>query len=94
MKITRLDSSRWQDYKALRLEAVKDSPESFLSTVEETLAEPDSEWQDKIKNMIFAVSDDNKLIGMVGCVRGQKEKLSHIIDIVSVYVIPKYRWYN
>lgn len=53
MQITQLPPARWQDYKNLRLEAVRNSPQSFLSTVEETEAEPDQEWQKKITNMFF-----------------------------------------
>lgn len=91
IKITRLPTERWSDYKQLRLEAVQDSPQSFLTTAEETNQEPDSEWQDKIKNMFFAVTEDDQLVGMVGCYSDNKEKLSHIAHIVSVYVSPSFR---
>lgn len=91
MHITKLPSSRWQDYKQLRLEALANSPQSFLSTTEETLAEPDTEWQNKIHTMFFAVTDDDKLVGMAGWYRDSRKKLYHIANIVSVYVNPEYR---
>lgn len=91
MKITKLPPSRWQDYKNLRLEAVADSPQSFLHTVAETNAESDESWQEKITNMFFAVDDANKLVGMAGCYCDTREKLAHIANVVSVYVSPEYR---
>ncbi len=91
MKITQLPSEHWLEYKKLRLEAVQDSPQSFLATVEETEAETDAEWQDKIKNMLFAVNEAGELVGMVGVYSDRKVKLKHIANIVSVYVKPDYR---
>lgn len=91
MNITKLPSSRWQDYKTLRLEAVENNPQSFLSTPQETIDEPDSEWQIKIDNMFFAVDEADKLVGMIGCYTDPKEKLKHTANIVSFYVKPEYR---
>lgn len=89
--ITKLPPARWQDYRQLRIEAVKDSPQSFLSTLEETLAEKDEEWQQKIATMHFVETSDNKLVGMSGWYREEKQKLNHIANIVSVYVSPTFR---
>ena len=86
MTIRKLSSSRWQDYKTLRLEAVENNPQSFLSTKQETLDEPDKEWQEKIANMWFAIDDQDHLVGMIGCYRETKEKLRHTAHIVSFYV--------
>jgi len=91
MKIIQLSSTRWLDYKNLRLEAVKNSPQSFLDTVQETEAQPDTEWQNKIKNMFFAVNETDDLVGMLGVYSDKKIKLRHIANIVSVYVKPAYR---
>ncbi len=91
MTITQLPPNRWKEYKNLRLEAVQNSPQSFLATVQETLAEKDSEWESKINNMFFAVSETDELVGMAGCYRDSKQKLNHVANIVSVYVTPSYR---
>lgn len=91
MNIARLSADRWQDYRDLRLQAVADSPQSFLDTEQETRAQLDTEWHNKIKNMFFAVSDEGELVGMVGCYADSREKLSHIMNVVSFYVQPEWR---
>lgn len=91
MKIIRLPISRWQDYKKFYIESVTDSPQAFLWSTEEIDSKKDSEWQDRIQNMFFAVSDDGQLIGMAGFYCEEKKKLAHIANIVRVYVSPKYR---
>lgn len=91
MQITQLPPTRWQDYKKLRLEAIQDSPQSFLSTVEETEAETDQSWQDKIANMFFALNEADQLVGMAGTYSENKDKLRHVANVVSVYVAPAYR---
>lgn len=91
MKITRLPSSRWQDYKNFYLESVTDSPQAFLWNLDEINSKRDSEWQDRIKNMFFAISDSGQLIGMAGFYCEEKEKLAHIANIVRIYVCPEHR---
>lgn len=90
MKITTLPISRWQDYKKFYIESTIDSPQAFLWSTEEIDSKKDSEWQDRIKNMYFAI-DDDKLIGMAGFYCEEKKKLAHIANIVRVYVRPEYR---
>lgn len=91
MHITQLPSDRWHDYKTLRLEAITDSPQSFLPTMDEALTQSDEEWQERIKTMFFAVTDDDELVGMTGYYRESKTKQNHIVNVVSVYVSPDYR---
>jgi ribosomal protein S18 acetylase RimI-like enzyme len=91
MTITKLPPAYWQDYKKLRLEAIKNSPQSFISTIEETNKETQAEWKNKIKNMFFALDDENNLIGMIGCYKEKAEKLQHVANIVSFYIKPEFR---
>lgn len=91
MTITKLPSSRWQDYKKLRLEAVEDSPQSFLATTEETNQETQAEWKNKIENMFFAIDEKDNLVGMIGCYQEKLTKQQHIANIVSFYIKPEYR---
>lgn len=91
MEIIRLDPSRWEEYKQLRLESIQDSPEAFLATVDETLAEPDSTWQNYLQNMFFAVDENQHLVGMIACVQEEKAKLAHIVNVYSFYVSPQFR---
>lgn len=91
MTITKLPPSRWQDYKKLRIEAVENSPQSFLATTEETNQETQSEWKNKIENMFFAIDEKDNLVGMIGCYQEKLIKQKHIANIVSFYINPKFR---
>ncbi len=91
MKITKLPISRWLDYKNLYMESIANSPQAFLWSKEEISSKEDSEWQDRIKNMFFAITDDEKLVGMAGFYCEEKKKLAHIANIVRVYVSPECR---
>ncbi len=50
----------------------------------------EEEWQKRMKSMIFA-EIDGKFVGMVGAYQEEKAKVKHILNIVSVYVTPRYR---
>ncbi len=91
MKITSLPISRWLDYKNLYLESISNSPQAFLWSKEEISSKEDSDWQERINNMFFAINDNGKLIGMAGFYCEEKKKLAHIANIVRVYVSPEYR---
>jgi len=88
--ITNAPISRWEEYRDLRLEALEQVPQAFLDDPDKASALPKEDWQRKIANMYFA-EIDGKLIGMVGAYQDDKTKLKHILNVVSVYVSPKYR---
>lgn len=90
VSILQLPPTNWQRYRDLRLQAITDAPQSYLDTTEETMAMPEAEWQRQIGNMWFAqVSDE--LVGMIGVYQEQKQKLSHIANVISFWVNPEYR---
>lgn len=70
---------------------MENSPQSFLSTIEETNQEKTADWKNKIKNMFFALDDDGQMIGMIGCYKEPSAKLQHIANIVSFYIKPEFR---
>lgn len=88
--ITDLSQSRWEEYKNLRIQALNDMPQAFLDDLEQVNKLEAQDWQRKIKNMIFA-EEKEILIGMIGFYQEDKEKLKHIVNIVSFYVIPTFR---
>lgn len=88
--ITNPPISRWEEYKALRLEAVEKVPQSFLDDLDVAEKIPKEEWQRKISSMLF-VEVDGKLVGMIGSYRDEKTKLKHILNIFSFYVSSEYR---
>lgn len=93
IEIIKLDPSRWREYKELRLEALKDSPQAFLVTYNDELAQPDEKWQNRIKEegiKLFA-KDNTKLIGMVGAYTERFGSIRHVAKIWGTYVNPDYR---
>lgn len=82
--------ARWEEYRNLRIQALKDAPQAFLDDIDEAERRPKEEWQDKSKNVYFA-EENNKLIGMIAAYQDKRSKLKHILNIVSFYVLPEYR---
>jgi RimJ/RimL family protein N-acetyltransferase len=85
IRIRRLSADRWRDYRDLRLEALRSDPSAFGSSFEEEVALTEDEWKRRIRNALFAVSDDEP-IGMVVCLFNDRPKTKHIAEIVGVYV--------
>jgi ribosomal protein S18 acetylase RimI-like enzyme len=88
--VTRLDESRWQDYRDLRLEALKEEPLAYGSSYEEELPLSEAEWCKHLQNVLFAVID-GKPAGMIVYVRDPRLKTNHICNIYSVYIRKQYR---
>ncbi len=85
-------------YKALRLEALRDHPESFGTDYEEDLAQPQAVWVERVRKAVedpdsrIVVADaDGELAGMTGVFRSHGVKNRHAAHIWGVYVQPKYR---
>jgi ribosomal protein S18 acetylase RimI-like enzyme len=96
--ITKIDPCRWQEYKALRLEALHEAPLAFLGMPEEEDRYADIVWIQRLVDatlpdktrMLFA-EKNGKLIGMIGILYEQNEKIKHKAHIVSFYVTPNAR---
>jgi ribosomal protein S18 acetylase RimI-like enzyme len=85
-------------FKALRLESLREHPESFGSDYAENLREPESFWVARIKDAvdssegcIILADAGNKLAGLAGVRREKGVKGRHAAMIWGVYVRPKYR---
>jgi ribosomal protein S18 acetylase RimI-like enzyme len=95
----KLSPDRWREYRDLRLVAVQTRPEAFLDTEEETLAAPDSLWQERLEAslkgddsaVLFAINTKNELVGITAVIFNQKQKIKHSAHIVSVFVKPEYQ---
>jgi RimJ/RimL family protein N-acetyltransferase len=82
-------------YRALRLEALRESPQAFLASVAETeragladLAERFDREQSAGENVALGAFRDGRLIGIVGVRRFEREKNRHVGLIVGMYVTP------
>lgn len=96
VRIIQLPKERWQEYKALRLEAVQQDPPAFGRSYEETLEMAEEKWitylgpEEGPTGMLFA-EVDGKLVGMIGSIQEGPERLAHRALIVSMYVTPLFR---
>lgn len=97
MVIRRLTVGDLDAVWALRLQALKESPESFGSTYEDTLARGKKSMLQRLQhrgedNFYFGAFDETlTLVGMIGFVREIGIKSRHKADIVSLYTLPSAR---
>lgn len=94
IKIIEISEERWQEYRELRLLAVKDSPEAFMETEEEALVCSEEKWKQRASSpdgfMLFAQAD-NKPVGMISAYWENKERCKHIAHLVGFFVQREYR---
>ncbi len=85
IEVKRPEPEGWEEYRALRLEALASDPTAFGSLVEEEASLPEAEWRRRAGNVILAFSDGDP-VGMIVFVVSPRAKTSHVADIFSVYV--------
>ena len=90
IEIKKLSTNRWEDYKNLRLESLKKDSAAFGSSYEEEKKLSEAEWKKRMKNTLFAMSNDEP-IGMIVYVFNNKKKVRHIANIFGFYVKEKCR---
>lgn len=89
--ISQLPESAWQQYKSIRLKAVESDPQAFGCTLKEELMRSDAEWKHFLNNMWFAITEDNKLVSMIGLLQDTGDKNKHRAALISFWVDPTYR---
>lgn len=93
-----LTRDQWPDYKALWLEALRETPQAFSADYESQAAVSDETWQERLDAvlhedeavMVFARINGN-LVGMIGAYFEDNPKFSHIATIWGAYVKPEFR---
>ena len=90
VRIQRLPASRWADYRALRLEALRTDAAAFGSSYEEELKHRPHVWKERLGSCIFAVSEGLP-VGMISVVFNDRAKTRHVADIFGFYVTPDAR---
>jgi ribosomal protein S18 acetylase RimI-like enzyme len=90
IEVKTLPPERWREARELRLQALKTDPISFGSSYEEEENLTEAEWQRRMKNALFALSD-GKVVGTITYVFSDRIKSKHIARIFGVYVHPNHR---
>ena len=56
----------WQDLRAIRLEALADTPDAYGSTYEESVLWSDAQWKNAASTHLYYLADrDGAVVGMV-----------------------------
>ncbi len=96
--IVSLPLSRWEEYKNIRLEALKHEAHAFGARYSEAKTKPDEEWIQRVtaaekedKDIMLFAQDKGKLVGMIGAYFNKSEENLGIGYIWGVYVNKQYR---
>ncbi len=89
----------WEEYRALRLQALKDHPTAFGADYEENLQHPKEQWTKRVstedeREGLFFAEHEGRLIGMTGIFREQGAKARHTAQVWGVYVDPDWRGFR
>ncbi len=84
-EIKNIPTDRWEDFRRLRLEALRSDPLAFSHSHGEEIGLEEAEWRRKIRNVLFALSK-GRLVGMIGYSFGATAKTRHVAELDSFYV--------
>ena len=96
-QIVWLPVDRWVEYKALRLEALRDAPQAFGSSYATSVLHPDDDWIERLRevergrSLLLFAEREGRLVGMIGAFWGTEDTEPDTAMIVSVYVRPACR---
>jgi ribosomal protein S18 acetylase RimI-like enzyme len=83
------DAALFQD---IRLEALRDAPEAFGSTLERELSQPLSWFKGRLTtSKMFGAFDGPEIVGMAGLLLPEGQKEAHKGRLISMYVRPRAR---
>lgn len=96
-EVRRIAAGDWADLRELRLEALKDSPLAFVERYDESLAQPDRFWQDRVargaaggESATFVAVGGGRFVGKATGLR-EVEPDGPATQVVGVYVTPDWR---
>lgn len=90
--IINLPISRWAEFRNLRLEALKDSPQAFVDKYQTEFELADNVWQDRLiestnkNNQLVFAELNNKLVGMAAAVQNSDDVKNKSVTICRFYI--------
>ena len=93
--IKRIDQNNFLEYKKIRLEALINSPDSFLSNFQLEQNFSTQDWIEKLNhNYIFGYFIDNQIVACVGLNLETNPKTKHTATLFGMYILPNNRGKN
>lgn len=89
-----LTEDDWQDFRSVRLEALRESPEAFVAKLEDEEGFPESEWRDRMNRSERLLAEiDGKAVGVVSIGRAAEEGEGNELvgELFGLWVSPAYR---
>jgi ribosomal protein S18 acetylase RimI-like enzyme len=85
-----LGEDDWQDYRSVRLAALRESPEAFVATLEEEEAYGEDFWRERMRRSARLVAErDGEAVGVVSV--GQAQADSSAGELFGLWVRPDAR---
>lgn len=88
--IQKLSPDDWQQYRDIRLMALKDDPHAFGSSYEEEVNQTEQDWRNRIGVMWFAISGE-EVVGLIGLLQRENQSSKHCGYVISMWVKPQFR---
>jgi RimJ/RimL family protein N-acetyltransferase len=97
MRIYTVQRRDWQDYRDIRLAALKDAPSAFAATWQQEAALTSSQWMERAQRseggdtqtIVIAVDDDGRWVGLAGGYRPGDRGAD--AELISMWVAPDCR---
>ena len=98
VSIIELPPDRWREAKRLRLEALREEPSAFASSLDEEGAFSDELWRARLEsarnragNLTYFAELEGELVGMAGASWPDRAKIRHVANVYGVYLRPALR---
>lgn len=98
IRIIQLSPHQWQQFRAIRLEALHEEPQAFGTTYADMAQQPPTFWQERLadseqgeKSRLLFAQHGERLVGMIGARYKEPEDTA---TIIAVYVTQTFRGYG
>lgn len=92
LTVRALTEDDWEAYRAVRLEALRESPEAFVANVDEESQYDEDVWRDRMKRSTRLIAEqDGRAVGVVSVGRAETEGEASAGEIFGLWVSPDLR---
>ncbi|HET8594119.1 MAG TPA: GNAT family N-acetyltransferase, partial [Intrasporangium sp.] len=92
LTVRALTEDDWEAYRAVRLEALRESPEAFVGRFDEESTYDESVWRERMKRSVRLVAEqDGNAVGVVSVGRSKSTSEGEAGEIFGLWVAPERR---